>query len=80
MTSFAFILGVLPLAVATGAGAGARDSVGTSVVGGMLASTLLSVIFIPVLYVVIRSLAPGKARRTADDDDGGAGAEGEAHA
>ena len=47
MTSFAFILGVLPLAVATGAGAGARNSVGTSVAGGMLASTFLSVIFIP---------------------------------
>jgi HAE1 family hydrophobic/amphiphilic exporter-1 len=68
MTSFAFILGVFPLAVATGAGAGARVSVGTSVVGGMLASTLLSVIFIPVLYVVVRSLAPGKTRRTAADD------------
>ena len=67
MTSFAFILGVLPLAVATGAGAGARNSVGTSVAGGMLASTLLSVIFIPVLYVVIRSWAPGKLRRRADE-------------
>jgi multidrug efflux pump subunit AcrB len=67
MTSFAFILGVLPLAFATGAGAGARNSVGTSVAGGMLASTLLSVIFIPVLYVVIRSLAPGEARRRAED-------------
>ena len=66
MTSFAFILGVLPLAFATGAGAGARNSVGTSVAGGMLASTLLSVIFIPVLYVVIRSWAPGKARRSAE--------------
>ena len=65
MTSFAFILGVLPLAFATGAGAGARNSVGTSVAGGMLASTLLSVIFIPVLYVVIRSLAPGTLRRSA---------------
>jgi HAE1 family hydrophobic/amphiphilic exporter-1 len=62
MTSFAFVLGVLPLAFATGAGAGARNSVGTSVAGGMLASTLLSVIFIPVLYVVVRSLAPGKVR------------------
>ncbi len=62
MTSLAFILGVLPLAFATGAGAGARNSVGTSVAGGMVASTFLSVIFIPVLYVVIRSLAPGKAR------------------
>ena len=67
MTSLAFILGVLPLAFATGAGAGARNSVGTSVAGGMLASTFLSVIFIPVLYVVIRSLAPGKARRTPDE-------------
>jgi HAE1 family hydrophobic/amphiphilic exporter-1 len=78
MTSFAFILGVLPLAVATGAGAGARNSVGTSVAGGMLASTFLSIFFIPVLYVVIRTLAPGKARRSAGDEaplpavDGGA--------
>ncbi len=67
MTSFAFVLGVLPLAFATGAGAGARNSVGTSVAGGMLASTLLSVIFIPVLYVVIRSLAPGRVRGRAED-------------
>ncbi len=69
MTSFAFILGVFPLAIATGAGAGARNSVGTSVAGGMLASTLLSIFFIPVLYVVIRSLAPGTRRRRADDDE-----------
>jgi multidrug efflux pump subunit AcrB len=60
MTSFAFILGVLPLALATGAGAGARNSVGTAVAGGMIASTFLSIVFIPVLYVVIRTLAPGK--------------------
>ena len=60
MTSFAFILGVLPLAYATGAGSGARNSVGTAVAGGMIASTFLSVIFIPVLYVTIRTLAPGK--------------------
>ncbi len=66
MTSFAFILGVLPLALATGAGAGARNSVGTSVAGGMLASTFLSIFFIPVLYVSIRSLAPGKLRRGAE--------------
>jgi len=63
MTSFAFILVVMPLALATGAGAAARNSVGTSVAGGMLASTFLSVIFIPVLYVVIRNLAPGKVRQ-----------------
>ena len=62
MTSFAFILGVLPLAYATGAGAGARNSVGTAVAGGMLASTFLSIVFIPVLYVIIRTMAPGKIR------------------
>ena len=65
MTSFAFILGVLPLAFATGAGAGARNSVGTAVAGGMLASTFLSIIFIPVLYVIIRTIAPGKVTHAA---------------
>ena len=68
MTSFAFILGVLPLAFATGAGAGARNSVGTAVAGGMLASTILSIVFIPVLYVVIRTLAPGRAHRDRATD------------
>jgi HAE1 family hydrophobic/amphiphilic exporter-1 len=63
MTSFAFILGVLPLALATGAGAGARTSVGTTVVGGMLASTVLSIFFIPVLYVAIRTIAPGRVKK-----------------
>ena len=67
MTSFAFILGVLPLAVATGPGSAARNSVGTAVAGGMLASTFLSIVFIPVLYVVIRTLVPGKARRHRDE-------------
>ncbi len=79
MTSFAFILGVFPLALATGAGAGARNSVGTSVAGGMIASTFLSILFIPVLYVVIRSLAPGKRRRRTEDDLPAGDAGGEAH-
>jgi HAE1 family hydrophobic/amphiphilic exporter-1 len=65
MTSFAFILGVMPLALATGAGSAARNSVGTAVAGGMLASTFLSIVFIPVLYVAIRSLAPGRPIRGA---------------
>lgn len=80
MTSLTFILGVLPLAMATGAGAGARNSVGTAVVGGMVASTFLSVIFIPVLYVVIRTLAPGKVRHHDEDGSAGTPAEGGAHA
>jgi hydrophobic/amphiphilic exporter-1 (mainly G- bacteria), HAE1 family len=56
MTSLAFILGVLPLAVATGAGQEARHSVGTAVAGGMLVSTFLNIVFIPVLYVVIETV------------------------
>ena len=55
MTSFAFILGVMPLYFATGAGAFGRHSVGTSVVGGMLLSTVLNLGFIPVLYVLLKS-------------------------
>src|SRR4051812_8180623 len=55
MTSLAFVLGVLPLVFATGAGQEARHSVGTAVAGGMLLSTFLNIIFIPVLYVVIET-------------------------
>ncbi len=54
MTSFAFILGVLPLVFATGAGKLGRHSVGTAIVGGMVLSTVLNLIFIPVLYVIMR--------------------------
>ena len=56
MTSFAFILGVLPLYFASGAGALGRHSVGTAVVGGMLVSTILNLFFIPVLYVLLKTL------------------------
>jgi HAE1 family hydrophobic/amphiphilic exporter-1 len=56
MTSFAFILGVLPLYFATGAGALGRHSVGTAVVGGMLVSTILNLFFIPVLYVLFKTV------------------------
>ncbi len=72
MTSFAFILGVLPLALASGAGAAARNSVGTAVAGGMIASTFLSILFIPVLYVVIRTLVPGRGRHSHDEPQEGA--------
>jgi hydrophobic/amphiphilic exporter-1 (mainly G- bacteria), HAE1 family len=56
MTSFAFILGVLPLVVATGAGAGARRSIGLPVFSGMIASTCLVVVFVPSFYVVMQRL------------------------
>jgi HAE1 family hydrophobic/amphiphilic exporter-1 len=55
MTSFAFILGMLPLCFASGAGAMGRHSVGTAVVGGMLLSTILNLFFIPVLYVLFKT-------------------------
>ncbi len=57
MTSFAFILGVFPLAIATGAGAGARRALGTAVLSGMLSATLLAVFIVPVLYVVVNRIA-----------------------
>ena len=63
MTSLTFILGVPPLAVATGAGSAARNSVGTTVVGGMITSTFLAIVFIPVLYVAIRTVAPRRHNR-----------------
>jgi hydrophobic/amphiphilic exporter-1 (mainly G- bacteria), HAE1 family len=62
MTSFAFILGVLPLVFANGAGQAGRHSVGTAVAGGMLVSTMLNLVFIPVLYVIVRTIAPGGHR------------------
>src|ERR1700675_2324704 len=67
MTSIAFILGVLPLAFATGAGALGRRSVGTTIVGGMLFSTILNLVFIPVLYVLLsRLLRRGDDHETAE--------------
>jgi HAE1 family hydrophobic/amphiphilic exporter-1 len=57
MTSFAFILGVLPLVIATGAGAEMRQSLGTAVFFGMLGVTLFGLIFTPVFYVVMRRFA-----------------------
>ncbi len=56
MTSFAFLFGVLPLYFASGAGKLGRHSVGTAIVGGMLFSTVLNLFFIPVLYVILKTL------------------------
>jgi HAE1 family hydrophobic/amphiphilic exporter-1 len=56
MTAFAFILGVVPLMIASGAGAASRQSIGTTVFGGMLAATILTLLFVPVVYAVIEGL------------------------
>jgi HAE1 family hydrophobic/amphiphilic exporter-1 len=63
MTSFAFILGVVPLVLATGAGANARKSIGISVSTGMLASTCLAVLFVPCFFVVMQQLEEWLRRR-----------------
>jgi multidrug efflux pump len=57
MTSFAFILGVVPLVFASGAGAGSRHSIGTGVLGGMIVATLLAVFFVPLFYDRIESFS-----------------------
>ena len=54
MTSFAFIFGVLPLAISTGAGANSRIAIGTSVIGGMLTATILAIFYIPLFFVLVR--------------------------
>jgi HAE1 family hydrophobic/amphiphilic exporter-1 len=63
MTSFAFILGVLPLVIASGAGASARKSIGITVFSGMLASTCLAVLFVPSLFVVVQRFEEWRAAR-----------------
>ena len=65
MTSMAFILGVVPLVIAEGAGAAGRVSVGTTVFGGMIAATTLNLLFIPLLYVVVRLIVPRKKAQEA---------------
>jgi len=62
MTSIAFIFGVLPLAISTGAGANSRHAIGTGVMGGMIAATFLAVLLVPVFFVVVRRIFPGHAR------------------
>jgi HAE1 family hydrophobic/amphiphilic exporter-1 len=60
MTSFAFFFGVLPLAIASGAGAGAMNAIGTAVTGGMLSATFIDLFFIPFFFVLIFRLFKGK--------------------
>jgi len=64
MTSLAFILGVLPLMVSKGAGAGAQNALGTAVVGGMVSGTVLAIFFVPLFYVVVQGLF-GRAKAPA---------------
>ncbi|MDO8717406.1 MAG: efflux RND transporter permease subunit [Polaromonas sp.] len=63
MTSFAFMLGVLPLAIATGASSASQRAIGTGVIGGMITGTALAVLFVPVFFVVVRGFFKGSARQ-----------------
>ena len=77
MTSLAFILGVVPLVIARGAGAASRWSLGTAVFGGMLAATALGVIIIPVLFVTIERLLARLRGPAGTQADASRAAEGE---
>jgi HAE1 family hydrophobic/amphiphilic exporter-1/multidrug efflux pump len=69
MTSLAFMLGVMPLVVGTGAGAAGRNAIGTGVFGGMLTATLLSVFFVPLFFLFVQTkLARAPKSRPEDWD------------
>jgi HAE1 family hydrophobic/amphiphilic exporter-1 len=68
MTALSFILGVIPLLVASGAGAESRKILGTAVFGGMLIATFLSLAMVPMLYYVVQRISEGKGGKSNDDD------------
>lgn len=78
MTSLAFVAGVMPLAVSTGAGANSRISIGTGVVGGTLTATVLAIFLVPLFFVLVRKLF--KDRPAGVPEHGGIGSEGAQHA
>jgi multidrug efflux pump len=67
MTSIAFMAGVLPLAISTGAGANGRHAIGTGVMGGMFTATVLAIFLVPVFFVVVRRIFPGHARQHKEE-------------
>jgi hypothetical protein len=71
MTSFAFILGVLPLAISSGAGSGGQNAIGTGVIGGMLCATVLAVFYVPMFFVAVLSWL--RVRQRSLDEAPGSG-------
>jgi len=67
MTSMAFVFGVLPLVLASGAGSAGQRAIGTAVVGGMLSATVLAVLFVPIFFVVVRRIFKGSERQRRHD-------------
>jgi multidrug efflux pump len=70
MTSMAFILGVVPLAISTGAGSGSQHSIGTGVIGGMITAVVLAIFWVPLFFVSVSSLFKGKQKETSHDEAG----------
>ena len=68
MTSLAFVFGVLPLAIATGAGAQSRIAIGTAVIGGMITATVLAIFYVPLFFVLVRRVFRRKAERGSEPD------------
>jgi multidrug efflux pump len=66
MTSLAFVLGVVPLAISTGAGSGSQHAIGTGVIGGMLTATILAIFWVPLFFVTVSAMGQ---RKIADQDD-----------
>ena len=64
MTSLAFVLGVVPLAISTGAGSGSQHAIGTGVIGGMITATVLAVFWVPLFFVAVSSIGGGKNKDT----------------
>ena len=79
MTSIAFILGVLPLAIASGAGSAAQRAIGTGVMGGMITATILAIFFVPVFFYVVRRIFKGSERQRKFYQQHGVHAEEQAH-
>jgi multidrug efflux pump len=67
MTSLAFTLGVVPLAIATGASSASQRAIGTGVIGGMITGTVLALVFVPAFFVLIRSIFKGSERQHQHD-------------
>ena len=79
MTSLAFGLGVMPLALSTGAGAGGQNAIGRAVVGGMFTATILAIFFVPMFFVVVSRLfghGQGKSADEHGEEDGPSGHDG----
>ncbi len=68
MTSLAFILGVMPLAISSGAGSGGQNAIGTGVIGGMLSATVLAIFFVPVFFVAVKRIFPGVQNQAPTDN------------